>query len=49
MRKPALALFFSLALCVSLLPAALAADTAFEDVPNGSWFEKGVTTCAQGA
>lgn len=48
MRKPALALFLSLALCVSLLPAALAADTAFEDVPNGSWFEKGVTTCAQG-
>ena len=44
--------FLSLSLCLSLclgltVPALAAEDPAFSDVPAGSWFEKGVKTCAQ--
>lgn len=59
--KKAFALVLALVLCVSLLPAAFAAengdgsgpsatpeaDTAFTDVPAGSWFAEGVALCAQ--
>lgn len=48
MKKRVFALFLSLFLCVSLLPATLAAPAAeFSDVPAGSWFEKGVAACAE--
>lgn len=46
MKKRLLALTLFGVLCLTLLPAALAAP-AFSDVPAGSWFEKGVTTCAE--
>lgn len=49
MKKKLLSLLLSLALCVSLFPGALAegkADVAFSDVPAGSWYDQGVTTCA---
>lgn len=41
---------FALALCGALLlpgTAFAAGETRFSDVPAGSWFEQGVTTCAE--
>ena len=45
--KKVFCLAFTLTLCLSLLPTALAAETTFTDVPAGSWFEQGVALCAQ--
>ena len=50
MKRKLLPLVLALALCVSLLPAALAegkAETAFSDVPAGSWYESGIKLCAE--
>lgn len=50
MKRKLLSLALALALCVSLLPAALAegkAETAFSDVPAGSWYESGIKLCAE--
>lgn len=50
MKRKLLSLVLALALCVSLLPAALAegkADAAFSDVPAGSWYESGIELCAE--
>ena len=50
MKRKLLSLALALALCVSLLPAALAegkADAAFSDVPAGSWYESGIKLCAE--
>lgn len=49
-KRKLLSLVLALALCVSLLPAALAegkADAAFSDVPAGSWYESGIELCAE--
>lgn len=49
-KRKLLSLALALALCVSLLPAALAeskADAAFSDVPAGSWYESGIELCAE--
>lgn len=47
MRKKILTLLLSLALCVFLFPPALADGGTFSDVPAGSWYEQGVTTCVE--
>lgn len=50
MKRKLLSLALALALCVFLFPAALAenkADTAFSDVPAGSWYESGIKLCAE--